>query len=571
MTAQLTHTSDGRNDAVDLREQLTNLRGLLALSMLMTERNQPDEIIHLATTAVPALVPANAIGVHLTFGEGARWHGVIEPLSQPAVRADVLAQLQRLPGSGGPLEVTGANWAWAFGLLSPAEVIGHLIVTAPQPPVEADLLILRSLAQQTGIALANARLHSSHRTTNTMLTEMISSLRNKTAIHDRFTKVALDGGGQQGVVDALFELTGLAASIEDRTGKVLASAGPAGAKVRRATFHAKREEVISSALRSSHPVRVEDRLLAVVRPHPDVLGVLMLLDPSGLAGDHESVALEHGATVLAIELARMHGLAETELRLGRNLVGELLAGGDEEVFERARVLGHDLTRPHRVIVMSSSRKNDTPEAFLLRVRESLAGSIAAAGSHPPPLLMPNGDEIVAVLTLKSTETGQLHTLLKAAGRGARIGLGGICRKPADFPRSHREARLALRVARMPRSRADVLRYDDLGIYQLLSESSDPSTLQTFVTRWIGALITYDEQHGTELTNTLAAFLDVGGNYDATAQALHLGRSTGRYRISRIQQLTGLMLNDPETRFQLQVAVRAWSTIQVLASTTAGSA
>ena len=101
------------------------------------------------------------------------------------------------------------------------------------------------------------------------------------------------------------------------------------------------------------------------------------------------------------------------------------------------------------------------------------------------------------------------------------------------------------------------------MYQLLSENSDPRTLQTFVQRWLGSLIDYDADHESDLTETLSAFLDVGGNYDATAQALHIGRSTVRYRIRRIQQITGHDLSDPEVRFQVQLAVRAWATVQVL--------
>ena len=152
-----------------LREQLSSLRGLLALSMLMTERRQPDEIIHLAATAVPALVSARTLGAHLTFGEGARWHETTGTLNEPMTRADVLSQLQHLPGSGGELSIADMNWAWAFGLLSPAETVGYLIVTAEHRPEEADLLLLRSLAQQTGIALANARLHTTHSATHTVL------------------------------------------------------------------------------------------------------------------------------------------------------------------------------------------------------------------------------------------------------------------------------------------------------------------------------------------------------------------------------------------------------------------
>ena len=56
-------------------------------------------------------------------------------------------------------------------------------------------------------------------------------------------------------------------------------------------------------------------------------------------------------------------------------------------------------------------------------------------------------------------------------------------------------------------------------------------------------------------------VDDGDRYDATAAALMIGRTTVRYRIRRISALTGHDLRDPETRFQLQLATRAWATRQ----------
>ncbi len=64
------------------------------------------------------------------------------------------------------------------------------------------------------------------------------------------------------------------------------------------------------------------------------------------------MALEHGATILAMELARVRSLAESELRIRRDLVDELLTGTDEEsALTRATALGYDLQRPHRVLVV----------------------------------------------------------------------------------------------------------------------------------------------------------------------------------------------------------------------------
>jgi sugar diacid utilization regulator len=546
-----------------LREQLSNLRGLLALSMVMTERRQLDEILHLATTAIPALVAARSLGVHLLISEGTRWHEMNPWLDNPTARADILSQLQRLPRAGGQLSLPGEAWAWAFGLPSPVEQIGSLIVAADSAPAEADLLLLRSLAQQTGIALANARLHASHKAANEQLSETVGALRHQTAIHDRFTQVALVGGGYQGVVDALYELTGLPSAIEDRTGQVIASAGPDGTQVRKAAFNTKREALIQGAGRAGRPVRAGDRLLTIVRPQPEVVGLLMLVDPNNLAGHQEEVALEHGATVLAIELARLHGLAETELRLGRNLVSDLVHGRPGDALARALALGHDLHRTHRVVVLDIDSRHLSPDDALLQVRETLSGGAANRAGSPSPLLMQSGHTIVALVTAKAAESDVIPMLQRDGGRRSRVGVGSVCRSADDFPRSYREAQVALRLAQTSRSGTGIMRYDDLGVYQLLSEVADPRTLETFVRRWLGALLDYDLQHGSGLVATLSAHLEAGGNYDATAQALTIGRSTVRYRVRRIQELSGLDLSDPDTRFQLQLAARAWSTINAL--------
>jgi DNA-binding PucR family transcriptional regulator len=64
-------------------------------------------------------------------------------------------------------------------------------------------------------------------------------------------------------------------------------------------------------------------------------------------------------------------------------------------------------------------------------------------------------------------------------------------------------------------------------------------------------------------DTLATYLECGGNYDLTAKALSLHRSTLRYRLQRIREMSGHELNDPDTRFNLQLATRAWTTVQAL--------
>ena len=136
-------------------------------------------------------------------------------------------------------------------------------------------------------------------------------------------------------------------------------------------------------------------------------------------------------------------------------------------------------------------------------------------------------------------------------------------RDASAPRSYREALLALRLAGVSGERRTLVVHDDLGVYQLLSDVADPRAVDTFVTRWLGALQQYDARRGTSLVETLSRYLDTGGNYDATAEAMALGRSTVRYRLGRIREISGHNLAEPDTRFQLQLATRAWFTLQGL--------
>ena len=108
-------------------------------------------------------------------------------------------------------------------------------------------------------------------------------------------------------------------------------------------------------------------------------------------------------------------------------------------------------------------------------------------------------------------------------------------------------------------------FDDLGIYKILATAGDTSAMERFVTEWLGSLIDYDAEHGTPLVLTLSEYLDCGGNYDASARALSVHRSTLKYRLQRIRQVSGHELSRPDVQFNLQVATHAWRTLEARAS------
>ena len=158
---------------------------------------------------------------------------------------------------------------------------------------------------------------------------------------------------------------------------------------------------------------------------------------------------------------------------------------------------------------------------------------------------------------------QFDAQLASPGRSAwRIGVGGPKTSPESLKESMHEADVALRIGRALDLGA-VTFFEDLGVYALVESASSSAALEAFIDRWLGALVEYDREHRIELVRTLGQFLEHGGALDKTADALIVHRSTLKYRLRRIREITGYDLADPGTRFELQFATRTKATLDSL--------
>jgi sugar diacid utilization regulator len=266
-------------------------------------------------------------------------------------------------------------------------------------------------------------------------------------------------------------------------------------------------------------------------------------------------------------------MADTELRIRRELVQDLLTGTDDEsAYRRAEALGYDLGRPHQVAVLEVAESSPAQEEVLHATRRvlrhqhlpcllgSMAGTVvivaaagepAAAGRQAPA---DRGD-------WEALRAGIVAEL--GDGSRCRIGVGDAYPRPSELPRSLREARLALRMQKASASAERTSVFADLDVLRMLAAVDDLTDVEAFVRKWLGALEAYDERKHTQLVKTLIQYLQHGGGYEATSRALSVHRSTLKYRLQRIRELTGFNLGDPETHFNLQLAARAYMTLQAL--------
>jgi purine catabolism regulator len=135
----------------------------------------------------------------------------------------------------------------------------------------------------------------------------------------------------------------------------------------------------------------------------------------------------------------------------------------------------------------------------------------------------------------------------------RVGSGGAA-DAGDLARSLREARYALRVCRL--EGWDAAAFEDLGTYRLLLSMVEPDALRAFADAMLGPLDAYDAAHGGELQPSLRAFLQHNARWETAAGELFVHRHTLRYRMRKVEELTGRDLGSSFDRMEFWLALRA---------------
>jgi purine catabolism regulator len=124
-------------------------------------------------------------------------------------------------------------------------------------------------------------------------------------------------------------------------------------------------------------------------------------------------------------------------------------------------------------------------------------------------------------------------------------------------RSFHEARCALEAVRLSSngSSPDVASYKDLGAFQLLLSLQDDDALASYCQSVLGPVEADEGEYGDELLRSLDVFIEHNGHWERAAQALYCHRHTLRYRIKRVEQLTGRDFSRARDRIEFWLALR----------------
>ncbi|KQU59079.1 CdaR family transcriptional regulator [Rhodococcus sp. Leaf278] len=295
-------------------------------------------------------------------------------------------------------------------------------------------------------------------------------------------------------------------------------------------------------------------------------------NPAGVvtAGEVMLRAVDDAVAELAegFQLAR-RTLVRAEVLARREFVDDLLSGTSDVagVLGRAQTFGLDLSSPHAVAVVTSSKPFTDASSAIGLVERSVQGSkgdaeLLVATKQGRLILVfpaPDREAVEYVLTRAgrvlgtSARTPTDSVDLRRDGEYGRtqIGVGRPRGGAAGVAASYREALDALELAAALGLDTPVVDARDLLVYRVLI--SDRAAIADLVDTLLTPLLVARGGAGP-LLETLQVYFDTGANSASTARRMHLSVRAVTYRLSRIHDLTGQDVGNPVEAFALHTAV-----------------
>ena len=431
---------------------------------------------------------------------------------------------------------------------------------------QSDLDILTLVAPLMAASIQSAQMFKE-------LREQRRQLERAVFLQAELSRTALDAPGMEPLAERLADLIARPVMVLDAALRPLASARwpddqvPTDAWLRRA----RQSEQPAGGDADDKPVVTP---IAVGTHFGGYLAVL----PAGASLDVlDTRAIEHAAGIFALEMLREQSAYEVESRLKGDILQDLFTGSyrdEEEAASLLRRLGYTPSGPCRVARIDAATRGDSGSrparwqeemqgphsrlyTALTEVCSELLGVAAVAPWRsgfllPMPASSPDGDLAVA---------SELFGRFQSAGEQIRPGLrlylclGSAVASAGALGQSLEESERTLAVARTLEITDRALFFEHLGVYRVLLGPNNARDRRDFIDEALGPVVRYDVEHGSDLVDTLRAWVAADYSITGAAGRLFVHTNTLKYRLKRIRALLGGDPSRGDLRLQVELALK----------------
>lgn len=317
------------------------------------------------------------------------------------------------------------------------------------------------------------------------------------------------------------------------------------------------------------------RLVAPMTLGESVTGYVSILeDEERKLGEMDYLAIEHAVTVFTLKVMQDKVARDLEEWSRGDFLDDLISGNyrsEEEIKQKASNLGCKLAEPYQVMFFNLNQvsfaqdlQNSNDHHFSLKrhvfdlvskfLKEKIPESIVGTKSEAIIAVALPGKREISIKEVAVLIREKIKELYPEAN--ITVGLGRPVKTIDDIRVSYQEARRAVLINRELERGEQINSYDSLGAYKILFNVNDLGELQYFMDQTLGVVLEHDRDKKKDtLLSTLKCYLLCNCNNQKTADQLNIHLNTLKYRLHKIEELTGKDLNDPETRLNFQLALK----------------
>ncbi|WP_322906846.1 PucR family transcriptional regulator [Paenibacillus sp. SGZ-1009] len=386
----------------------------------------------------------------------------------------------------------------------------------------------------------------------------------------------------QTLAELISEVMGSPVTIEDEAHRLLAysmhdpNTDPARIATiigRRVPEHVQRALYESGAMQrlqdSAEPQHIEQlsevglsrRMAISVRHYDEVVGYIWLLEYDGSYTDEQVEQFRQGARIAA-GLMMQQQRRQQHIDLLRRLLGGRFQS-EQEAAQQARESGIELASYHYVLLLEHDHQPEL-SGWCERIVQA-----ASEYAVRVPLHMQEPGRLVLLCGFGATAVNTQHVDAAALIRSIIIRARALLPEQAELyiaageqvgsalhiQRSYRQAReLVLLHRQLPETRS-IYYYPEAGFYRYLPAMHREA--EQFPVIWgpLDRLAAYDQEHNSNLLQTLAVFLDLDSDTKRAATHLHVHSNTLNYRLRRIAEVGGIDLTSMAEKVTLYLELK----------------
>ena len=316
-----------------------------------------------------------------------------------------------------------------------------------------------------------------------------------------------------------------------------------------------------------------ERLIIPIFVKNQVYGHIVTYGKERPISNYDKLGLESTSNIIALEFLKKISVQEVENKYKLEFFDDLISYDElrrNKAVERAsnfRLSEH----AYYVLMDINVHSKNAPEETEKTLKIAYLIEMICKDMGRSYMILNKSDRLYLLIMLKEGEgtavvkkyVKYIYDVLKSKMKKyqTQVGVGRIYKGLNQVHKSLQDATKALEAA-MRYIGEDVVFFEEMGIYKILSNPNIKNELEIFFRDILEPLVVYDGRKDTELVKTLEVYFECNGNLKKMSEHLYTHYNTVLYRLTRIQEIMKIDLEKEEHRYAAQTALKVHKIMKI---------